>query len=185
MTWFKVDDNLALHPKVLQAGNAAIGMWVRAGAWSAQQLTDGFIPNTVIGTLGNRRLARTLVDVGLWTETDSGFQFHEWSERQPSRAHVERERKAAATRKAAWRERQSHAGTDPVTDGGSHAGTKGVPNGVPNGDVTAGVPPTHARAATRPDPTRPVVPTEIPRPNSKQRASAPFGLDPTADEPPF
>ena len=33
--WFKVDDNLALHPKVLGAGNAAMGMWVRAGSWSA------------------------------------------------------------------------------------------------------------------------------------------------------
>jgi len=43
MPWFKVDDTLAFHAKVVAAGNAAMGLWVRAGAHSMQQLTDGFI----------------------------------------------------------------------------------------------------------------------------------------------
>lgn len=31
MPWFKVDDTLALHGKVVAAGNPAMGLWVRAG----------------------------------------------------------------------------------------------------------------------------------------------------------
>ena len=45
MAWFKVDDKLAFHPKVLTAGNTAIGLWVRAGAWSADQLQTDLSPN--------------------------------------------------------------------------------------------------------------------------------------------
>jgi hypothetical protein len=102
MTWFKVDDGLAMHPKVMAAGNNAMGLWVRAGAWSAGNLTDGFIPRGMIPKLGGRgRDARKLVEVGLWLEVDQrGYQFHEWEEWQPSKQMIldrraqDRERKA-------------------------------------------------------------------------------------------
>lgn len=29
MPWFRVDDDFALHPKAIAAGNAALGLWVR------------------------------------------------------------------------------------------------------------------------------------------------------------
>jgi hypothetical protein len=64
--WFKVDDNLALHQKTLRAGNAAMGMWVRAGSWAMQQLSDGFVPDEVVALLGGKSLARKLVDADLW-----------------------------------------------------------------------------------------------------------------------
>ena len=54
MPWFRVDDTFSHHAKVMAAGNAAIGLWVRAGAWSMQQLTDGFIPTHVAKQLGSR-----------------------------------------------------------------------------------------------------------------------------------
>ncbi len=92
MVWFKVDDSLALHPKVLAAGNAAIGLWVRAGAWSAQQLTDGFVPAAIVATLGNGAQAQRLVDAGLWTKEAGGYRFHEWSERNPTREETEAKR---------------------------------------------------------------------------------------------
>ena len=44
MVWFLVDDNVTFHKKVMDAGNAAFGAWTRAGAWSAANLTNGFIP---------------------------------------------------------------------------------------------------------------------------------------------
>jgi hypothetical protein len=108
MPWFKVDDTFAYHAKVLAAGNAAIGLWVRAGAWSSQQLTDGFIPKHVVTTLGKMSEARRLVDVGLWVEKDGGYLFHQWSEngRQPTRVSVEAEREAARERQRKGRERQ-------------------------------------------------------------------------------
>jgi hypothetical protein len=69
MTWFKVDDAFALHPKAIAAGNAALGLWVRAGSWCGAHLTDGFVPAPLIRTLGAQtRDARKLVEAGLWTE---------------------------------------------------------------------------------------------------------------------
>lgn len=81
MVWFRVDDNLALHPKVIEAGNAAMGLWVRAGAWSAANMTDGYIPARVALHLGSRNLCARLVKSGLFEEAVDGFQFHQWDEK--------------------------------------------------------------------------------------------------------
>lgn len=72
MPWFKVDDGLPDHPKVLLAGNAAMGLWVRAGAWSMKHLTDGFIPEAFVRLLGTAKEARALVTAGLWVKVEGG-----------------------------------------------------------------------------------------------------------------
>jgi hypothetical protein len=94
MTWFKVDDKLHDHHKTHAAKKAAMGVWVLAGSWSADNLTDGFIPARVLNRWGTKTDADRLVEVGLWTPTERkgerGWQFHEWTERQPSRADIER-----------------------------------------------------------------------------------------------
>lgn len=90
MPWFRVDDTLAFHAKTLAAGNAAMGLWVRAGSWSMQQLTDGFIPDHVAQSLGTRGEARRLVQAGLWDDMPSGYAFHQWEGRQPSADDVKR-----------------------------------------------------------------------------------------------
>ena len=90
MPWFKVDDTLAFHTKTLAAGNAAMGLWVRAGAWSMQTLTDGFIPDSLARQLGTPKQARDLVAAGLWDKAPGGYQFHEWGDRQPTAADVRR-----------------------------------------------------------------------------------------------
>lgn len=147
MTWFKVDDNLAFHQKALRAGNPAMGMWVRAGSWCAHQLTDGFIPDEMVGTLGGVALARKLVAAGLWIPADGGFMFHQWGERQPTREQVERDRKAALLRKERWKERRGNA----------------VPDNVPS--------PSGTGTPTRPDPTRPI--EEEPRSFPSAKAEGP------------
>lgn len=90
MPWFRVDDNLAFHAKTLAAGNAAMGLWVRAGSWSMQQLTDGRIPQQVARQLGRKSEADRLVAAGLWCERADGYEFHEWFGRQPSALDVKR-----------------------------------------------------------------------------------------------
>lgn len=104
MTWFKVDDQFAMSPKALAAGNAACGLWVRAGSWAAAQLTDGDVPATVLPSLGGRAAdARKLVDARLWhghghdcekcPDPKRGhYVFHAWPEYQPMRADVEAKR---------------------------------------------------------------------------------------------
>lgn len=110
MPWFKVDDTLAFHGKTIVAGNAAMGLWVRAGAWSMQTLTDGFVPHDVARQLGTRAEAKRLVAAGLWIEKDDGYEFHEWTQRQPSRAKVYADREANAERLRKWREDKKKAG---------------------------------------------------------------------------
>lgn len=108
MTWFKVDDSLAFHPKTVAAGNAAMGLWVRAGSWCAQHTSDGYVPTRVITTLGGRkRDADRLVTVGFWLTVDGGYQFHEWDQANPTRVEVEAERSSWAARKARSRARPS------------------------------------------------------------------------------
>lgn len=111
MPWFKVDDTLAFHGKVVSAGNGAMGLWVRAGSWSMQQLTDGFVPHQIARQLGTRNEAKRLVDAGLWDEKDDGYLFHEWSQRQPSRAKVHSDREANAERLRKWREKNKDGET--------------------------------------------------------------------------
>lgn len=98
MPWFKVDDTLAFHHKTVAAGNAAMGLWVRAGSWSMQTLSDGFVPDENIRLLGTTRQAQKLVDVGLWDRLPNGYAFHEWDDRQPTKAQVKADRAAAAER---------------------------------------------------------------------------------------
>lgn len=109
--WFKVDDNLAMHPKVVEAGNAAMGLWVRAGSWCGAHLTDGTVPAHVVTLLGTRRQAEKLAASGLWIPAEGGaFEFHEWRERQPTRRQVDDERAKTARRVAEWRRRSQVSG---------------------------------------------------------------------------
>jgi hypothetical protein len=107
MPWFKIDDTMPDHPKFIAAGNAATGLWAKCGAWSMRQLTDGFVPTAVVRQYGTNAQAQRLVDVGLWIAKDDGFLFHEWTQRQPSRAKVQADREANAARIQRWRDKRS------------------------------------------------------------------------------
>lgn len=82
---FRVHHSFAFHPKVLAAGNAAIGLWVRAGAWSTRKETNGIIPVTTVAQLGTRHQAEQLVAAGLWHRDSDGYRFHDWPDWQPRR----------------------------------------------------------------------------------------------------
>jgi len=169
VTWFKVDDTLAFHEKAVRAGNSAMGLWVRAGSWSAQQLTDGFIPDDMVRMLGSHAQARRLVKENLWEPVDGGFIFHQWSAhgRNPTRSEVLERRRKEAEKKAKARAAKSGKAQDSEP---SPQGTDpGLPEGAPEG-VTGGV------RSTRPDPSRPVpaspngdTPPVVPRQGTSSR----------------
>lgn len=106
MPWFKVDDTLAFHGKSVAAGNAAMGLWVRAGAWSMQTLSDGFVSDVMAAQLGTKSQAARLVSVGLWDRLPDGYAFHEWEQRQPSKAEVHQDRADNTRRQKEWRDRK-------------------------------------------------------------------------------
>lgn len=113
MTWFKVDDKLHSHSKtrkVLAEAPAALALWVVAGSWSSDNLTDGFVPDHQLAWLipdGAEGMARQLVAARFWKRAKGGYQFHQWdtdgdgTKRNPTRVEVEteRQRKAEAGRK--------------------------------------------------------------------------------------
>lgn len=104
MTWFRVDDKLAGHPKARAAGLKSMGLWVMGGAWSSSYLTDGWVSESFVHDLRATKEAERLVDVGLWHPApEGGWVFHEWAEMNPTRAEVEHRRQVDAERKAAWR----------------------------------------------------------------------------------
>lgn len=107
MPWFRVDDRFWSHPKVLACPLPALGLWIRAGSWCAEQLTDGLVPRPALVMLGGRpRDAAALVEAGLWLVEGDGWRFHDWETYQPTRAAVEAERAATGARVAAWRKRK-------------------------------------------------------------------------------
>lgn len=180
MTWFKVDDGLHSHKKAVRAGIPAMGLWVMAGSWCADQLTNGWLPDYIAMRLDPdyEQHAKALVQVGLWVEEtrdeEPGWAFHEWNEpgRQPTKDQVLADRAAAADRQKRARDRaREHRdrGSRQESQDDSpdrHAVTPSVTVAVTHGDVTGvvTVPPS------RPDPSRPSLP--------KGRAVSPDGEQP-------
>ena len=117
MPWFKVDDGLAFSLKAVAAGNGAMGLWVRAGSWSMQQLSDGFVPAPMVLALGGATAdAEALVAAGLWEMAADGYLFHDWAEYQPTREQVFAERAAATERKRKSREHRTESQRDAQSD---------------------------------------------------------------------
>lgn len=94
MAWFKVDDGFHHSAKVLSIPRSvraeALGAWVIAGTWSADNMTDGFVPQSVLldWPISGDAVA-ALCDAGLWLREDGGIRFHDWCEYQPTKAQLE------------------------------------------------------------------------------------------------
>jgi len=90
MSWFRLDDNGYDHDKVLAAGDRAYGVWCRAGQFSSNKMTDGFVSKSAARRLcGDVRVWKRLVDVGLLDHADGGYQIHDFLVYNPSRKAVE------------------------------------------------------------------------------------------------
>ena len=128
---------------------AAIGLWTIAGAWSAHDLTDGFVPAFMVEEWGGTESdADELVRAGMWAEDehdgDPGYQFVNWAEYQPMKADVEAKREYERERKRQQRRDRN----------GKFAGQGNVPN-LSHRDK-AGTPTVNDRDSTVPVPSRPV-----------------------------
>jgi hypothetical protein len=136
MTWFKVDDLLCNNQKAIAAG-PALALWVLAGAWSSNQLTEGFIPKQIARKYGTQNQIDRLIKAGLWEVADGGFQMPHFLEYNPSKMQVKADRDAAA-------ERQRRAREKAASRRDSHSDFA-----VTSGEVT----PVVTGPPTRPDPS--------------------------------
>lgn len=102
MAWFNADDQLHAHPKSRAAGLEALGLWVVAGTYCTNYLTDGLVPTWFIESWPNgKKLAQKLVETKFWEQTPDGeYRFLSWSEYQRTKEKVLDDRAKAAERKA-------------------------------------------------------------------------------------
>lgn len=127
--WFKVDDSFFSNPKTAMLSDGATALWLRSGSWSAQQLTDGFIPARMVPMFrGSDDSVRELCDVGLWERDDErdGYWFHDWSDYQPDGEEVDalRRKRSEAGKRGAdrrWKRKTvDENGKNGKTDGKCH-----------------------------------------------------------------
>jgi len=162
MTWFKIDDSFYDHPKVFDAPDCALALWLRAGTWSARNLTDGLVPPGMPARLCDdpERAVKELLDRGLWKRAKGGYRYHDWHDYQPNKDQVEAERKAARVRMQKLREQRKAAGR----------AVDGSPERSPNDGRTFG-------RSSQP-PTRPDLSTSRGRSNSATNDRTPAAAEP-------
>lgn len=98
MPRFLLDDAFAFHPKVVHAGNAAVGAWVRMGTYCAANLTDGFVPDRIARLIASEDEIRSLIDAGSLLTRSGGYCIHDYLKHQYSKQEVEEERASARER---------------------------------------------------------------------------------------
>lgn len=158
MPWFRLDDSFHSHPKVIAAGNEAVGLYVRCGTYCAQHLTDGFIPEQVALLYGSPELVETLVRTKLWRRVRGGWRMPDYLAYNPSARTVDNERAKKAERQKRWREAKSRRHVDASTCASRDASQDDAPTPPPPRPEGsgAGAAPKHA-ANGRAGPAGPAV----------------------------
>lgn len=124
MPWAKLDDGIVDNLKTLSVWSgdpAAFALDIRAIAWSAKQLTNGFVPTQLVAAWfpaaeQRARLVDLLIASGRWEVAEQdGWLIHDFLDYNPSREEIEAERdaKQKAGRKggkASGRSRRQKAG---------------------------------------------------------------------------
>lgn len=115
MPWFVVDDSAHSHPKMVKAGNAAVGLWMRCGSYAAQHLTDGIVPGDIARMYGTAPQINKLVKLRLWhpsghacegcVQPPAGdYVMHDYLAYNPTRKQVADRRSKAAEKKRRQRD---------------------------------------------------------------------------------
>ncbi|MEV6081743.1 hypothetical protein AB0L80_42740 [Streptomyces sp. NPDC052069] len=152
MPWFKIDDSAHSHPKFVRAGNAALGLWLRCGSYSAQHLLEGFVPKDIVKPFkGTPAQVRKLIEAGLWHDAGhdckscpqpaDGYMIHDFFEggRNTTRAQHEANKKAAADRAAKSRASRKRAGNESESNNIQDTnGAGNFPNPVRNEPLFSG-----------------------------------------------
>lgn len=155
MSWVRYDDSIAFHHKVIEAGNEAVGAWVRMTAWSSAQLTDGRVPQRIALLIaGTEDVLADLLRVALLDADGDDYRIHDYHDHNPRAADVKEKRRQEAERKAAGRGQQGRADSGRITSAVRDLSAR-TNDGRPSGQVTA-VRPESGWTATGPVPSRPV-----------------------------
>lgn len=143
---FNVAVDFWRHPKAVAAGRDGRDLFLCALGWCGEYHKNGTVPAEILDLLAGqvgitstaaRRAARRLVDVGLFHNTDSGWQVHDYCGPDGWQASAEEREAAAAAnaeRQRRWKERQL---PDPPDNGPGNGGSNGPGNALPNASEDA------------------------------------------------
>jgi len=106
----ELDPLFPLHPKVIAAGPLAGWLHLGGLCYSTLHLTDGLIPADRLTGLqpnltGYEQLAETLTAVGLWHQTEDGYEIHDFADYQVTTAKLARRREQSRLRQLRFRSR--------------------------------------------------------------------------------
>src|SRR5215472_17237833 len=85
----RLDTGWHAHPKVLALGWAAMGLHAWSISYCDDTLSDGFVPTNAWPALpGWSAALKRLVGAGLWTPCEGGYQLHDYTDYNRTRAEV-------------------------------------------------------------------------------------------------
>ncbi len=108
MAFVDIHTGIPTSPKHATLSDGAFRLWVHALCWSKEHLTDGFIPSAMLAALhprGPKLAAELLASVvpgkgPLWHAVEHGYQIHDYSAWQETKARVQ-------SRRQTWREKKA------------------------------------------------------------------------------
>jgi hypothetical protein len=150
MTWTRLSDDATDRPEILALPRTVRLLHIEALVWCNRHLTDGRIPRHALPRLTDEPepydAAKRLVEVGLWWETEHGWQI-DWTDQETAETvRNRREQTTARTRRSRKHRAGDHSECDPkwCRNGATNAVTNTATNAVSHG------------TPSRPVPTRPV-----------------------------
>jgi hypothetical protein len=186
MSWVKLDDKARGNRKLLRAGAEACWLWTCGLMYCNEQpARDGFIPREAVACLypvrSAGRLAKVLVETGLWEEAEGGFRVHDYHDFQPSAEQAAKvsSARAEAGKLGGTRSGESRRASKPEAtcfeakpskpEAGCFSSDEAKPNPVPDPD---------------PDLTNPLPPLGVSPPRGEPAPKGPeVGLEPPKPEP--
>ena len=102
LPWVRLDANIASHDKILMLLDdpspkkwQAAASYAFALGWSGGHGTDGFVPKVALSSVhGNPATARLLEKYSLWDAALTGWNIHNFDQRQETSETAEAKRKA-------------------------------------------------------------------------------------------
>jgi hypothetical protein len=116
--WIRLDVDYFHNPKVLTAGRDGRDLHLASICWVGRYLTDGHIPAEAFDQIAHdagldkRQRGRALdgsINAGLWVPNGHGFELHDFTVMNGTRAEVDRERDAWRDRQRRYRSRQGES----------------------------------------------------------------------------
>ena len=164
--YVQVDADYDSDDKIIEAGPMAELLYVRSLAFCKRKLSDGAVKRSQLSVVGARipnakGHAKTLVDVGLWVETEEGWIVAAWSKRNRSHADVQAQREISSEAGIRGNHERWHIGEEGKPSSKCplcRSERIGLPDRVPSGAVSP-KPETKPQPKTEPKTdTKPITP---------------------------